>query len=279
MAQNLVPKIKPCPPGGTGVHKWIYHACCVLAEDGFGPDDIEAYVKANATRDLQPGEVQNALRSIAGGPTERRPMWSQVSESGQEAARRKEGGLTALAESSPLECEDADDAVESLFFGNPLLCCGLSTKEFATKPRLHWQNLHQLQFIVPNPMTDKWGETQAGTKSQRTLQNTGPRHYLVVEFDEGTFDDHAAYLQRLNKLHKNIVLRCAVLSGGKSLHGWFDVRDRSEDIVKQFFHSACQLGADPATWTRSQFVRMPHGRRANGNLQDVVYFNPSNAPF
>jgi hypothetical protein len=100
-----------------------------------------------------------------------------------------------------------------------------------------------------------------------------------VEFDEGTFDDHAAYLQQLNKLHKNIVLRCAVLSGGKSLHGWFDVRDRSEDVVKKFFHSACQLGADPATWTRSQFVRMPHGRRANGNLQDVVYFNPSNAPF
>ncbi|MAB58265.1 MAG: hypothetical protein CL524_12040, partial [Aequorivita sp.] len=132
MPNNLAPKIKPCPPGGTGVHTWVYHACCVLAEDGFGSDDIEAYIKANATRDLQPGEVQNALRSIAGGPAERRPMWSQVSESGQDAAKRKEGGLGALAESSPLECEDADDAVESLFFGNPLLCCGLSTTEFAT---------------------------------------------------------------------------------------------------------------------------------------------------
>jgi hypothetical protein len=37
---------------------------------------------------------------------------------------------------------------------------------------------------------------------------------------------------------------------------------------------AVSLGADAATWTRSQFVRMPDGLRENGNRQVVYFFNP-----
>ena len=37
---------------------------------------------------------------------------------------------------------------------------------------------------------------------------------------------------------------------------------------------AVSLGADPATWTRSQFVRMPEGRRDNGQRQTAYFFNP-----
>ncbi len=36
---------------------------------------------------------------------------------------------------------------------------------------------------------------------------------------------------------------------------------------------AVSLGADPATWTRSQFVRMPDGTRDNGKRQTVYFFN------
>jgi hypothetical protein len=39
-------------------------------------------------------------------------------------------------------------------------------------------------------------------------------------------------------------------------------------------HHAVIFGADPATWTQSQFVRMPDGRRDNGNRQTVFYLNP-----
>src|SRR5262245_2661328 len=59
----------------------------------------------------------------------------------------------------------------------------------------------------------------------------------------------------------------AVHSGGKSLHGWFDVHGEDEKKIKWFFRYAVSLGADPATWTRSQFVRMPGGRRDNGKAQ------------
>jgi hypothetical protein len=45
---------------------------------------------------------------------------------------------------------------------------------------------------------------------------------------------------------------------------------------------AVMLGADPATWTRCQFVRMPNGLRrrpkAFGVRQPVFYFNPNNLP-
>lgn len=37
---------------------------------------------------------------------------------------------------------------------------------------------------------------------------------------------------------------------------------------------AVSLGADHATWTRSQFVRLPDGTRDNGHRQAVYYFAP-----
>jgi hypothetical protein len=33
------------------------------------------------------------------------------------------------------------------------------------------------------------------------------------------------------------------------------------------------LGADPATWTRSQFVRMPDGTRENGQRQTIFFLS------
>ena len=108
----------------------------------------------------------------------------------------------------------------------------------------------------------------------RCLANTGPRHYLVVEFDQGSFDQHAALLWHLRKFAP---LMICVHSGGKSLHGWFFVADESEPVIEEFFRYAVSLGADPATWTRCQLVRMPDGQRDNGKRQRVVFFDPEGA--
>jgi hypothetical protein len=69
----------------------------------------------------------------------------------------------------------------------------------------------------------------------------------------------------------------AVHSGGKSLHGWFFCAGECEETLKNFMRSAVLLGADRATWTRSQFVRMPDGQRENGARQTVYFFNPDAA--
>jgi hypothetical protein len=65
----------------------------------------------------------------------------------------------------------------------------------------------------------------------------------------------------------------AVHSGGKSLHGWFFVAGQPDEKIERFFRYAVSLGADPATWTKSQFVRMPDGTRDNGIRQTVYFTN------
>ena len=66
-------------------------------------------------------------------------------------------------------------------------------------------------------------------------------------------------------------------SGGKSGHSWFLVRGLPLSAQRAFFAEAVRLGADPQLWCRSQFVRLPDGRRENGRRQSVFYFNPQNA--
>ncbi|MGH7990788.1 MAG: hypothetical protein ACREDS_11450, partial [Limisphaerales bacterium] len=130
--------------------------------------------------------------------------------------------------------------------------------------------LSRLALIVPSPMTALTGLTKEGKESAHTLNNTGQRRFQICEFDSGTVDEHAALLLHLGTFAP---LVCTVHSGGKSLHGWFYVHGQPDDNVLKFFRYAVSLGADRATWTRSQFVRMPDGTRDNGNRQTVYFLN------
>ena len=73
-----------------------------------------------------------------------------------------------------------------------------------------------------------------------------------------------------------LVLVC--YSGGKSLHDWYNVYAQQEERLENgFFREALTLGADRATWCRSQFVRLPEGCRENGIRQTCYFFDPGNA--
>jgi hypothetical protein len=167
--------------------------------------------------------------------------------------------------------------IDLLFPGNPLLCCGQSKSVFDTKPRENWRGkLSGLQLIVPSQMSAPKGrkknpEEGEDPLSPHTLDNTGPRCFLVVEFDSGTTDQHATLLLHLASYGPLVLV---VHSGGKSLHGWFYCAGQPEDKLLRFMRYSVSLGADPATWTRSQFVRMPDGTRDIGKRQTIFYFNP-----
>src|SRR5205085_10765501 len=94
-----------------------------------------------------------------------------------------------------------------------------------------------------------------------------PRRFLVVEFDNGSLNQQAAILWHLASFAP---LALVVFSGSKSCHGWFFCADEPEDKLARFFDYAHSLGADSATWRRSQFVRMPDGRRSDGKASDAL---------
>jgi hypothetical protein len=201
--------------------------------------------------------------------------WPTTNQEQREAIVRDNGGLVDLWELSRPRIEDrtqhAEDIIDQLFPGNPLLCCGRSNSDFDTLYREEWRgDLPRLQFIVPSAMDALVGKTQNGRESKHTLSNTGARRFLVCEFDVGTIDEHAAILRHLGGYAP---LVCAVFSGRKSLHGWFFVRNQPEEKVFKFFRYAVSLGADPMTWTRSQFVRLPDGTRNSGERQTVFFLN------
>ncbi len=184
-------------------------------------------------------------------------------------------GLVDLWEASPVRIDSntprTDKIIDTLFPGNPLLCCAWSKHRFETRPRCNWHKLDELQLIVPNPMTERDGITQKGKISQHTLANTGPRRFLVVEQDGAEIDQQAGILMHLaEKAPMAIVLH----SGGESLHGWFFCEGVSDQITKRFMEYAVSLGADDSTWSRSQLVRMPDGQRVNGRRQAIYFWNP-----
>jgi len=209
-------------------------------------------------------------------------------------------GLVDLWEYSPCRFNDdlahVDDVIDVLFPNNPpidpFLCVGRGQNHFKTQRREAWRGkLDRLEFIVPNPMLSEWGRTQDGKLSQHTLEATGRRAYQVVESDLSTDNPAIALLCRQldcdvldlsAALHWYLAtvmpLVCIVFSGGKSLHGWYRVFERSESEQRTFMNEAVRLGADLHTWNRSQFVRLPGGLRYdNGARQSVVYLNPKNA--
>lgn len=66
-----------------------------------------------------------------------------------------------------------------------------------------------------------------------------------------------------------------VFSGNKSLHAWFYCDGESEDVesaLHNFMRYAAMLGADTATYTRSQFVRMPGAVRLETKKQQTIHY-------
>jgi hypothetical protein len=274
------------PHAGEGVHNWLFRMARQLHAHLPAPEIVtllESRV-TNCGRAVSRAEIISAVQNSVpcawqpkgnAAPVQSAAKWPRVNQEQRTAILRDNGGLADLWELSKPRIEDnwqhTEEIVDKLFPGNLLLCCGRSQSDFDTKPREEWRGeLSKLQFITPSPMAAITGETKDGKESKHTLANTGARRFLICEFDTGTPDEHAAVLIHLAGYAPLI---CAVHSGGKSLHGWFFVAGQPDVKVEKFFRYAVSLGADRATWTRSQFVRMPDGRRDNGNRQTVFFLN------
>src|SRR5262249_9075814 len=134
--------------------------------------------------------------------------------------------------------------------------------------------LANLQFIVPNPMKGAFGTNQEGRKSIRCLDNVLERRFLVVEFDDLGLADQLKLAWHLTQWKPEFRLRMIVFSGNKSYHSWFDVKRFDDPEIMGFMDYAIRIGADPATKTACQYVRIPGGiNQKTGIRQSVIHFS------
>jgi hypothetical protein len=275
------------------MHPWLFK----VARQLHAHRDFESIVNLLAVasegcgRDVPEKEIRDAVASAQGAAwkpsgssravtTPAAPKWPACDLVARKTAIESAGyNLADLWHASPIPCTrdstDAEFFADQLFPGNPLLCIGENMAKFHTAPREDFRGLlHRLSLIVPSPMSAATGARKSdGKQSPHTLENTGPRRFLVVEFDHGTADEQAALHWHLREFAPLVLV---VSSGGKSQHGWFNCQGIAEDVTRRFMRYAVTLGADPATWTRSQFVRLPQGWRADKQApQDVAFFDPA----
>ena len=273
------------PRRGEGLNLWFYRVARVLHPFRSSTEIEQLLAGATNGQPVRHGEIERAVKRSAatawqpGQPVSPTlfPIWPSVNVEQREAIIATGFGLVDLWEISPIRFENnashTEEIVDQLFSENPLLCAGAAPHDCRTARRDKWRaGLSSLPLIVPSPMTASTGRNQSGAVSTRCLDNTHTRRFLVVEFDTGTIDDHAALLLHLAE---RAPLALAVFSGAKSLHGWFYCAGVAEKKVYRFFRYAVSLGADRATWTRCQLVRMPDGTRNDGNKQIVFFFNPA----
>lgn len=278
------------PQAGGGINNWLYRMARVL-HSFREPDEIYRLLDASTFecgRPVSDKEIRRAIqnsyanRYVPGQPNlniKASHKWPPLNVELRDKIIANGGSLAALHDVSPIRLDDAasEDVIKILFpvSTDPWLCCGKSKSDFKTFQWSTWEGrLANMCLIVPSPMTRKFGTTKEGKKSEHTLDNTGGRRFLIVEFDSGTLDEHAACI---HYLAKKAPLVMVLHSGGKSLHAWFFCKDRPEDKLFAFMSTAVSIGADTATWLRCQFVRMPMGTRPEtGKKQEVYYLNPLN---
>jgi hypothetical protein len=298
----LSAKVINPPNAGSGVHRWLFTISLQL-HGHLSANEIAsvlAAVVSNCGRPVDSREIRDAVNAAAelkkktariskvggkscsevnGAYCMSKPKWTSINS--RERARiisdipMTEHLLNIL---SPLSI-DGDQPplkwfLQQLFPPGSLLCIGESSHSFVTRPlvRLLTSKLGSTELIVPSPMTAIHGMTKQGKRSMHTLSNTGARYYLVTEFDSGTADEQAALIWHLRDFAPLVMV---LRSGGKSLHAWW----ACSGVDERFFRYAVSLGADPATWTRSQFVRIPQGWRADKQArQQVLFFDPSKLP-
>ena len=280
-------RLNSCPQAGDGVHDWIGSTALSLANYLDDPRQIVQLLleySSGCGRHVPAREVNDAVNSamvmVQGEQNAEtsdlsRPKWPELHPGLKKRADAEEFTLADLRCSSPVVCFQADPllVLNRLFSSEDLVCLAADIRSPVTKPLQEAvPDLRQMRLVVPSPMSSRSGLTKTGQPSARCLSNVGPVRFLVVEFDSGSFDEQAGYIRFLSQYAP---LALVVNSGSKSLHGWFNLQDWSEEDRRHFFELGVMLGADKATWCPCQMVRCPFGRRENGNLQDVVFFDPS----
>jgi hypothetical protein len=285
-------RLESSPDPGTGVHPWLYSTALAML-NFISAEECVDLLHDHIPRKPKPRneievQVQAALQTKENGQTvsfNRRPEFPAMAENTPRAVlnlARVGKGIDFLRGLSPVQKRETispPEALNVLCPGNPLVCAGQYFNRPFTAPlsEFHPRFLARCSFVVPNPMTALKGfAPTSGRESARSENNVGPRRWAVIEADikmdnekwapiiiearrQGlSVQDLGAALLLAVSEESGIPLTAVVHSGAVSLHGWFFAEAARQE---QLYWIGAKWGADLATWSRHQWVRMPNGMR------------------
>jgi AAA domain len=259
-----------------GVEHWNSVAQSVansLKNSGFTEDELrEVLTKSGeAYRDtVTEKDIEKVIAKAWDETTGKKSLWPCFDRPAFERLP-KETESDFLEKHGRPETVEPWEVLNLLFKGDPLLCLAANPQEtFHTQKLSEWKASGiQQNFIVPSPMTKQTGITKEGKESGRCNENTGERAYLVIESDELTRSEQWTLIAYLSGFAPLVMV---LDTGNKSLHAWFRCDGKAE---KDFMREAVRLGADKATWTACQLVRVPGGSHAKTRKpHEVLVFRP-----
>jgi hypothetical protein len=279
-------------PPYHGIHESLFAFACRSAEEGYNETETDEFIRKGLStyhtrREVSDYEIEQQIRGgfIKATDTES-PVDSKYLERfdrhhAKEVYEACRATMEDLAEISPLPPPaDVSEALSALYKPFELINLGLSTKQTKTRSLSEWlkrSDLIDQEFIVPHPMTARVGITNDGRPHRpRTRSNTGPRRWVIVEFDQ---PDPLWQPSLIMELADFCGQQPAVVlwSGNKSLHSWWEIGDATPAAVEAFENEAIRLGGDRVFFgenRRAQCARLPMAiRKENGNIQKVIFWN------
>jgi hypothetical protein len=273
----------PLPPL-HGIHAWTMSVARRCRNVGLSAEEtIKAInsLEPQCRRHFQPNEVENAVNKVfntildlKGGAISNLCWRPDVTEA-LDVKTINDWMNRSLPNASEVEPKRI---LELTLKPNPdtWICIGRNKSfkgnswiEAKTLPFQNLSSLSNSELVVPCWMTAKRGTTTTGKTSEHTLENTGEPRFIVVDLDEPPPHEHPSILWKLAEHREPSLI---LSTGGKGLHAWFPVGEDDE----LFWDYAILLGADERIRkNKSQFVRMPNGRRINGKKQEVIFLNPN----
>jgi hypothetical protein len=298
------------PASGTGdrlVHRHILRLANALRHYVEDPGTAGEMIRGTMPRRAKPGEIEEALErayNLESKPKlDREPPrhFADPLLIEQIVAERFDGQslLEELRERSPFPIPDStNEIIRTLFPPDSIVCVGREPQHVITAPLRNLHKLETKELIVPSPMAALRSADAEGRVHTRCLANTGPRRFIVTDFDIKPIDNHGnptIYFDLIKRWEAAGVsiqdaaaalimylvgpLVMVVYSGNVSLQAWWFAKDEDESLdsrMRAFFETAVILGADRAGWITCQLFRMPGGLRSSTNRrQSVHYFNPS----
>lgn len=299
------------PPPGCGCHPYLLRIANYGAIAGHSPEkihaDIQSAIPAGARR-ITDREIRSAIqkamkdRGNGGCYVHRKP--EPIVKDGKAARDRitKQARITEEAdiwESSPIRLWDEPDQDTAIFLQTAFLPDDLVWIGERTDPGIPGVNIKTAAawiehfksggtsgpFIIINPLSGN----AASTRGSDAMTFRGDGNVMEFRFCMAEFDNIPREEQLCFWAAVKLPIIALVDSGGKSIHGWIDVRklavvttlaEWQQHIKGRLYNgSLVPLGVDPACSNPARLSRLPgHFRKEKNSYQKILWLSPEGRP-